>query len=104
MANNRVMPSPEATLQLPVEITHRQAQAVLQQLKAALSAQKESTLAHIDASQLTQFDSSAIAVLLELKRFATQYQLSWKMLQTPKTLSTLAALYGMHNLLELDPN
>lgn len=88
-------------LQLPVEITHRQAQAVLQQLTQALAAQTTPQACVVDAAALVQFDSSAIAVLLELKRQANQQQKSWQIHNPPQALQTLSSLYGMQELLNL---
>lgn len=88
-------------LQLPVEITHRQAQAVLQQLTQALAAQTTPQACVVDAAALVQFDSSAIAVLLELKRVAHQQQRDWQVLHPTQSLITLTSLYGIQQLLEL---
>lgn len=95
------MSNTATTLKLPVQITHRQAQTILQQLKEQLLAQKNEQHVYIDAAQLAQFDSSALALLLALKRITAQQHKGWKILNPPQPLSTLTALYGMQDFLAL---
>ena len=56
-------------LVLPPELTHRQATACLQMLLQGLRVHRESGVV-VDASAMTVFDSSALAVLLECRREA----------------------------------
>ena len=54
---------PPAMLVLPAELTHRQARAVLQVLRRGVLALPPGARAVVDARALTQFDTSALAVL-----------------------------------------
>ena len=52
-----------------------------------------------DASALREFDSSALAVLLECRREALALGKSFAVTQLPARLRDLAALYGVSELL-----
>jgi phospholipid transport system transporter-binding protein len=82
---------------LPANLTHTQA-AQLQQELAALACSGESSVC-IDASALTQFDSSALAVLLDCRRHAQAKGKSMVLHNAPERLQTLAAIYGVEGLL-----
>jgi phospholipid transport system transporter-binding protein len=92
-----------AVLRLPVVLTHAQAQACRQQLTQAMAVSQDRVLL-IDASDLTQFDSSALAVLLACRReaFAVGRQLELRGL--PDKLRELASLYGVLPLLQTGPD
>jgi phospholipid transport system transporter-binding protein len=90
------------TLKLPATLLLDQADACL--------AQWESQLAHwpsalppevaLDASALTEFDSSALAVLLGLRRVLTQKGSALRVEGMTPRLRELASLYGVMNLLQ----
>jgi phospholipid transport system transporter-binding protein len=73
------------------------AQALLD-LQRALSQQEGPELA-IDAQGLRVFDSSAVAVLLELRRQAQAKGRSLSLRHPPQRLRDLVALYGVSELL-----
>ena len=56
--------------------------------------------ADIDLSRLTRFDSAAVATLLEWRRAAQSAGLSLRIGCVPAGLQSLAALYGVAELLE----
>lgn len=86
-------------LALPAQLTLREARQTLASLSGALaSAQGEAV---VDASPLTQIDSSALAVLLELKRQAASRGLRFEVRGAPPRLQDLARLYGVQGLLAL---
>jgi len=86
-------------LTLPAQLTLREARQTLAALSGELaSAQGEAVL---DASPLTQIDSSALAVLLELKRQASARQLRFEVRGAPARLQDLARLYGVQDLLAI---
>ena len=58
-----------AMLVLPAELTHSQANTCLGMLREAVRAARAEQVL-VDASALTRFDSSALAVLLECRRDA----------------------------------
>ena len=86
-------------LSLPLELTHRQANACLAQLRAWLDAAPAGETVVVDASALERFDSSALAVLLELRRIAQRSQKTLQVQAQPPHLSDLAKLYGIETLL-----
>jgi phospholipid transport system transporter-binding protein len=53
----------------------------------------------IDASPLQQFDTSALAVLLECQRLAQAWGKGFSVRQAPPKLAALAKLYGVDQLL-----
>jgi len=85
-------------LVLPAELTHAHAVAccrmLLQGMKSDPGAQ-----AVADASGLRQFDSSALAVLLECRREALALGKSFAVHRLPAKLRELAGLYGVAELL-----
>jgi phospholipid transport system transporter-binding protein len=85
-------------LQLPEVLTHDQASAVAAQVCNLARTQPS---LQIDASKLTQFDSSALAVLLAGLREATQHQHALKVIGLPVKALALARVYGVQDLLHL---
>ena len=85
-------------LSLPVELTHDQAKACLAQLIAGLDAETASPVV-VNAKDLGRFDSSALAVLLELRRVCLHSGKALVVQGQPQHLSDLAALYGIDGLL-----
>lgn len=84
-------------LQLPATLTHAQASACLRDLGRALAA--EPGAAVLDATALTSFDSSALAVLLELQRIGARSGKALAVQGLPARLLALATLYGVESLL-----
>jgi phospholipid transport system transporter-binding protein len=88
-------------LVLPAELTHTQARACLRMLLQALSG--ESAAAIADATALRKFDSSALAVLLACRREAQVMGKTFSVRGLPARLRSLAALYGVGELLPAAP-
>lgn len=84
-------------LKLPAELTHRQATACLAALSAQLPAQPDPVV--VDATGLTHFDSSALAVLLELRRQALVLERRFVVRGLVPKLRQLAGVYGVSTLL-----
>jgi phospholipid transport system transporter-binding protein len=87
-------------LKLPETLTHDQAEAAASALKLALRAQPagpEPVVA--DASALTRFDSSALAVLLACRREAQALGRPFFVRDMPPRLRQLAGLYGIASLI-----
>jgi len=84
-------------LSLPVELTHKQARACLAQLLAGVEAEASHVI--VDAKPLQRFDSSALAVLLELCRTCIKASKSLEVQGMPPHLGDLATLYGIEGLL-----
>ena len=84
-------------LKLPAELTHREATACLAALSAQLAAQPGPVV--VDAAELTRFDSSALAVLLELRRQALALDRRFAVRGLVPKLRQLAGVYGVSALL-----
>ena len=82
------------TVALPARVTRAQAQACLQHLQNALASATGPAFC-VDAAALQQFDSSALAVLLALRRQASAAGKPLQVLGWPPRLAALAALYGV---------
>ena len=87
-----------ARLQLPQELTYRQARACLTQLRA-LVASSAGGLVELDAHGDQVFDSSALAVVLALRRAALQAGKQLRVQGLPPGLQSMAVLYGIDDLL-----
>ncbi len=85
-------------LNIPSELTNIQATAVLQRLGEQLAAESGPALT-VDASAMERFDSSALAVLLQLRRDALALGKSFTVKGLPERLRALAGLYGVAELL-----
>lgn len=85
-------------LNLPVRITHDDADALARSLASQVSAQSGDVV--IQAVQLAEFDSSAVAVLLACRRAALAAGKGFSVAGLPDKLAQLATLYGVRQLLE----
>jgi phospholipid transport system transporter-binding protein len=85
-------------LVLPAELTHAQAGPCCRMLAQALRTDP-APQAVADASALRQFDSSALAVLLECRREALALGKTFSVSQLHPRLRALATLYGVAELL-----
>ena len=85
-------------LVLPAQLTHAQAPACARMLAQALRAEPQQVVA--DASALEDFDSSALAVLLECRREALAQGKSFAVAHLPARLRELASVYGVSELLQ----
>ena len=83
-------------LTLPATLTYGQALATQQSLNAQLASQPSVVL---DASGLTQFDSSTLAVILACRRQAISAGKTFAVQGLPAKLVQLAGLYGIAQLL-----
>ncbi len=88
-------------MQLPATLTITEAPAALVSALATLAAQGDGAAVVVDAAPLAEFDTSAIAVLLELQRQSRARGLTFAVCRAPAKLHQLAALYGVENLLGL---
>jgi phospholipid transport system transporter-binding protein len=89
---------PTALLTLPSDLRHSNAEACLAKLQAQIRSSADSDV-EIQAGQLTDFDSSALAVLLACRREAESLSKTLKFKQFPAKLRELALLYGVSELL-----
>ena len=84
-------------LPLPAVLTHAHAAEFEQKLKAQIEAQPSPVI--LDASSLTGFDSTALAVLLSSRRHALSAGKTFSVHGLPARLRQLASLYGVIELL-----
>ncbi|MEG0446118.1 MAG: STAS domain-containing protein [Comamonas sp.] len=87
-----------STLQLPRELTYRQARECLLSLRP-LVVEYAGQQVPVDASAVKVFDSSALAVLLACRRAAVAAGKQLQITGLPKGLRSMAALYGVQELL-----
>ena len=85
-------------LLLPATVTAREARDALRLLALAIQKEPGSEVV-IQAGSLQQFDSSAIAVLLECERVAQAWGKHFAVRDAPAKLTALAKLYGVDRLL-----
>jgi phospholipid transport system transporter-binding protein len=85
-------------LVLPAELLQTTASQALLTLAPALESASEAQVT-VDASALTRFDSTALAVCLELRRTAARAGKSLVWQAMPARLLDLARLYGIADLL-----
>ena len=84
-------------LTLPAVLTHAESAAFASGLKPPLFAQADEVVA--DAGALQQFDSSALALLLECRRQALAAGKRFTVQSAPQRLRELALLYGVADLI-----
>ena len=87
-----------SALALPAELTQIQASECLRTLLSGLKAGSEPVVV-VDAAALVRFDSSALAVLLELRREGLADGKRFELHGLPAQLGNLAALYGVAELM-----
>ena len=85
-------------LKLPVVVTHAQALDTARLLAAKVTSDAADVV--LDASALTQFDSSALAVMLQCRREALAQGKEFAVHGLTPHLAGLAALYGVEDLLK----
>jgi phospholipid transport system transporter-binding protein len=87
-------------LVLPETVTVAEARDVLQMLIQTVRRDRGDALT-IDASALKEFDTAAVAVLLECLRQAKAWGMRFVVKGAPAKLVELAALYGVAELLAI---
>ena len=85
-------------LLLPATVTAREANDTRRLLAQALKSEAGAAVV-VDASNLVQFDSAALAVLLDCHRAADAWGKPFELRNAPLKLAALARLYGVDALL-----
>jgi phospholipid transport system transporter-binding protein len=88
-------------LSLPASLGASEAVGVLQRLSASIAADTTGPVV-IDAAALVDFDSAALAVLLQCRREANAAGRQLSLTSAPPRLAQLARLYGVDTLLGLN--
>ena len=86
-------------MKLPATLTLPSARRTTQALTQALAALPAGGTFSVDAADLAELDTSALAVLLQARRDAQARGLVWQLQSAPPKLRQLAALYGVEALL-----
>ncbi len=86
-------------LLLPTTLTHADAAEALRMLALALKRETDASDVIVDASGLTHFDSSALAVLLECERLALAWGKGFAVRNAAPKLAQLARLYGLDGVI-----
>lgn len=87
-------------ISLPAVLTFDQATSVAAWLRATAQVKTSAALV-LDASALQQFNTAALAVILEAGRYAQQCGRNMQIHKAPQALCELAQLYGVAELLHL---
>ncbi len=93
------MSAAAARLELPARLTLAEARAAAASLGSRIAAAPAGDVPVLGAGTLGQFDSSALAVLLELQRRAAAAGRPLRIERTPARLVALAGLYGVAGVL-----
>lgn len=96
------MTTAPAALQLPRSVTHDTASAVTVAAVRLLQSSGAEPMT-VDASALEEFDSSALAVLLDCRRQALAAGRTFAVAGMPQRLAQLASLYGVAELISAQP-
>ena len=86
---------------LPPQLTLAQVRSELERLQTELAARPAAL--QVDAAALSDFDTGALALLLEGRRQAGAAGLGFEVQGAPVGLRQLAALHGVDGLLGLTP-
>lgn len=86
------------SLELPERLTLAEADQTLARLGSELAGRSEATVV-VNAGPLQVFDSSALSVLLELRRRLLAQGKALQVNGWPRRLEDLASLYGVRELL-----
>lgn len=89
-------------LVLPSELTYKQSSACLRMLMQGLPSQTGPAVV-VDAAALSRFDTSALAVLLDLRRNSLARGKTFDLRGLTPRLVDLARLYGVAELLDCQP-
>ena len=88
-------------LKFPAVLTHAVASEFLRTVTNDMPSQPKDVV--VDASALNQFDSSALAIMLECRRRALAAGKTFSVLRAPERLLQLAGVYGIAGLIHASP-
>ena len=90
-----------AMLKFPAVLTHGVASGFFRAMNHDMASQPKDVV--VDASALSQFDSSALAILLECRRQAMASGKTFSVQGAPERLLQLAGVYGVAALISAVP-
>lgn len=83
---------------LPAKVSHENAQSVLSEGMALLANIQANGSLNIDCQKLDIFDSSALSIILAIKRQAQKKVISIQLQAVPEKLASLAKVYGVADI------
>jgi phospholipid transport system transporter-binding protein len=87
-----------ATYQLPHQISHENAEEVLAAGARSLQELSTGSVWAINCQSLQSFDSSALSVILSLKRRAAKASVTVELMAVPEKLASLARVYDLADI------
>ena len=90
-----------SAFRLPEALTHVQVVSVMNEARAHFAALPADAAWVVEAQDVARLDSSAVALLLEIQRWAKAASRSWRVLNPPTQLSALIQVYGLDEVLAL---
>lgn len=84
--------------QLPINISHQNVEDVLLAVENILTQLSSGSSLTINCQELKAFDSSALSVILSIKRRAEKANISVKLTEIPEKLASLAEVYDLADI------
>jgi len=84
--------------QLPTSIYHQNVESVLLAVEKILNQLSSGSSLTINCQELKAFDSSALSVILSIKRRAEKATITVKLTEIPEKLASLAEVYDLADI------
>jgi phospholipid transport system transporter-binding protein len=84
--------------QLPTSISHQNVESVLLAVEKILNQLSSGNSLTINCQELKVFDSSALSVILSIKRRAEKATITVKLTEIPEKLASLAEVYDLADI------
>jgi phospholipid transport system transporter-binding protein len=84
--------------QLPTSISHQNVESVLLAVEKILNQLSSGNSLTINCQELKVFDSSALSVILSIKRRAEKETITVKLTEIPEKLASLAEVYDLADI------
>ncbi len=87
-----------ASFKFPAKIDHANVEGVLANALSMMKTLASGTLMVIDCKDLQSFDSSALSMILSMKRQAKTQSVNIQLDAVPEKLASLATVYGLSDV------
>jgi phospholipid transport system transporter-binding protein len=87
-----------ASFKFPIKIDHANVEGVLASALAMMKTLAQGSLIVIDCQDLQSFDSSALSIILSMKRQAQAQSVNVRLDAVPEKLASLATVYGLSDV------
>jgi phospholipid transport system transporter-binding protein len=84
--------------QLPTSVSHQNVEDILLAVEKILNQLSSGGSLTIDCKELIAFDSSALSVMLSIKRRAEKASVTVKLTEVPEKLASLAEVYDLADI------